>query len=371
MNNPNTDEIVAAMNRCCESEDEILIMEVCGTHTVSLFRSGIRSILPPQVILKSGPGCPVCVTPQGHIDLLGEVSLKPGVTICTYGDMLRVPGRTGSLQEHRAKGARIKVCYSIMDGLRHAENNPDEQVIFAAIGFETTAPATALAIQEAQRKDIRNFFILNSHKRVMPALRALLNTGDLNIHGFLLPGHVSVIIGSEIYMELVDKYGMASVVAGFETGQLLAGISSLLEQVSSRSPRLENVYNVVVDPKGNERALACINEVFVPCDTQWRAMGVIPKSGLALRAPFKRFDAIERFNLEIADDYDPPGCKCGDVIQGKLNPDECPLFGERCTFEKPIGPCMVSSEGSCAAWFRYGAVAKQNKHAKSTNQQGY
>jgi len=348
--------IIEAVTRACADLDEVRIMEVCGTHTVSLFRSGIRSVLPPGVRLVSGPGCPVCVTSQGYIDAVIEVSARPGVTLCTYGDMVRVPGRTGSLEAHRGRGARIEVCYSVLDALRRAEENPGEEVVFVAVGFETTAPATALAVLEADRKGLGNFTILNGHKRVMPALRALLAGSDLPLDGFLLPGHVSVIIGSGAYRDLVDRYHKACVVAGFEAEQLLEGILALVNQMARGTPALENVYGVAVSPEGNTQALDCLDRVFEPVDTVWRAMGTIPESGFALRAAFDRFDAEKRFGLVQGEDTHPPGCRCGEVIQGRAEPRDCTLFGEACTFENPVGPCMVSSEGTCAAWYRYGGV---------------
>jgi hydrogenase expression/formation protein HypD len=298
----------------------------------------------------------VCVTPQGYIDGALEAASRPKATILTYGDMLRVPGQQGSLESLRARGGQVRVCYSILDGLRYAESHPKEEVIFLAVGFETTAPATALAILEAEDKDLQNFTILNSHKRVMPALRSLLSSGDMAIHGFLLPGHVSVIIGSDAYLDLVEKHNMACVVAGFEPHQLLLGLLKLITQVAERVPRLENVYEVAVQNEGNLQAKAHLQKVFEPRDSVWRAMGTLPASGLELREEYARFDARLRFGIETGEDYDPPGCRCGDVIQGKIDPKACPLFGKDCTLEHPIGPCMVSSEGTCAAWYRYAQV---------------
>jgi len=346
--------MLQAIRRTCEGLGELRFMEVCGTHTVSLFRSGVRSVLPVNLTLRSGPGCPVCVTAQGYVDAAIRAALEPGITLCTYGDMLRVPGRLGSLEQHRGRGAKLVVCYSVLDGLRHARAHPGEEVVFAAVGFETTAPATALAVLEAERMGIENFSILNGHKRVVPVLRALLTAGEISLDGFLLPGHVSVIIGSEAYRELVDVFGMACVVAGFEPDQLLRGILALVEQAARKLPCLENVYAVAVRPEGNVHALACLDRVFQPVDASWRGMGTFPASGYALRPRFERFDATVRLGLVQGEDYDPPGCRCGEVIQGKADPVECSLFGEVCTFESPVGPCMVSSEGTCAAWFRYG-----------------
>ncbi|MBU0754114.1 MAG: hydrogenase formation protein HypD [Planctomycetes bacterium] len=352
----NTDEIVKEIGSIAATMNEIRFMEVCGTHTVALFRSGVRSLLPSNLKLLSGPGCPVCVTSQGYIDAALEVAKRPGVTVCTYGDMLRVPGRQGSLEAHRAHGVKVVVCYSIRDSIVYAESHPDEEVVFLSVGFETTSPAAALGVLEATWKGLENFSILSGHKCVMPALEALLGAGEVPIHGFLLPGHVSVIIGSGPYQSLVDKYKKACVIAGFEPEQLLLGIRNLARQLSRKTPCLENIYKVAVRPEGNPQALETMDRVFEPADTVWRALGTIPNSGLELREEFHKFDARLRYDLTIGADYDPPGCRCGEVIQGKVPPGECALFGKTCTYEDPVGPCMVSSEGSCAAWYRYGGI---------------
>ncbi len=351
---PTTSPLAERICRLAERVGEARIMEVCGTHTVSLFRSGVKSLMPAGVRLISGPGCPVCVTSQGYIDAACEIAGRPDVTVCTYGDMVRVPGSTGSLERRRAEGARIVVVYSARDAVRHAREHPDRQVVFLAVGFETTAPASAAAVLEAHAQGLDNFALLMGHKLVMPALAALLSAGDVPLDGFLLPGHVSVVIGMEPYRPIVERFGKPCVVAGFEPEQLLAGVAHLLEQIADGRPRLENVYGVAVRPEGNPAARACIAEAFEPADTVWRAMGIIPLSGLALRPPYRRFDALKRFGLAIGPDYDPPGCKCGDVIQGKAVPTDCGLFANRCTPSAPIGPCMVSSEGTCAAWYKYG-----------------
>ncbi|MFH2001428.1 MAG: hydrogenase formation protein HypD [Planctomycetota bacterium] len=345
---------IEKIRQVCREMESLSIMEVCGTHTVALFRSGIRSVLPSNVRLISGPGCPVCVTSQGYIDAAIELAGRPDVTLCTYGDMLRVPGREGSLERHRARGAGIRVCYSVRDALIYAESHPSEQVIFLAVGFETTAPASALAVLEAADRGVENFTLLMGHKRVMPAMKALLSGGEIPVHGFLLPGHVSVIIGSDVYQDLVKIHGKACAVAGFEPEGILDGILKIACQVAEGRPRVENVYRIAVKPEGNPHALECLDRVFKACDTEWRGMGILPESGLELHSGFDSFDAAKRFDLIMGNDYDPPGCCCGEVIQGKTDPMDCRLFGEACTFEHPVGPCMVSSEGTCAAWYRYG-----------------
>jgi len=349
-----TRALVERITELVKQTGPVQIMEVCGTHTVSLFRSGIKSLMPRPLRLVSGPGCPVCVTSQGYIDVACKVALRPEVIVCTYGDMVRVPGKAGSLEHQRASGAEVVVVYSARDAVKLAVEQPDCEVIFLAVGFETTAPATAAAVIEAESKGLKNFSILPGHKLVIPAMSALLSAGDVPIDGFLLPGHVSVVIGVEAYRPIVETYKKACAVAGFEPEQMLCGIVSLLEQLAEGKPRLENTYSTAVRDEGNPVARQCIEQVFEPGDTIWRAMGVIPQSGLDLRERYRAFNALERFDLTIEADYDPPGCKCGEVIQGKLQPSDCTLFGTKCTPSHPIGPCMVSSEGTCAAWYKYG-----------------
>ncbi len=353
----NTNTVTPVIERICELSrdmDRIQLMEVCGTHTVALFRSGIKSLMPANVRLVSGPGCPVCVTSQGYIDAACALAERSDVTICTYGDMVRVPGRTGSLERQRARGAQVVVVYSARDAVRYAAEHPDRQTVFLAVGFETTAPASAAAILEADRKKLVNFSVLAGHKLVIPVMTAMLSAGDVPLDGFLLPGHVSVIIGVDAYRPVVEQFGKSCVVAGFEPQQMAAGILKLLEQIAAGRPRLDNVYTTAVRPEGNPAALACMEAVFESADTVWRAMGTVPHSGLDLREPYRRFDAADRFGLDVETDYDPPGCQCGQVIQGKTVPTECELFGTSCTPSQPIGPCMVSSEGTCAAWYKYG-----------------
>lgn len=330
------------------------VMEVCGTHTVSLFRSGVKSLMPEGLRLISGPGCPVCVTAQGYIDAACSLADRKEVTICTYGDMVRVPGASGSLEERRAAGADILVVYSPRDAVQFAARHPERTVVFLAVGFETTAPGSGAAVLEAEKLGLDNFTILTGHKLVVPAMMALLAGGDVPIDGFLCPGHVSVIIGTNAYAPVVETYHKPCVVAGFEPQQMLRGIAHIVSQVDRGVAELENVYPAAVHDRGNVAALRVLEQVFEPADTIWRAMGTIPQSGLELREQYHRFDALRRFNLEIGPDYDPPGCRCGEVIQGKVEPRECALFGDQCKPAHPVGPCMVSSEGTCAAWYKYG-----------------
>lgn len=329
------------------------IMEVCGTHTVSLFRSGVRSLLPEGLELISGPGCPVCVTPQGYIDTACALARRSDIIIATYGDMVRVPGTTDSLARARAAGARVEVVFSGADAVRLAQQNPAKQVVFLAIGFETTTPATALAVLEAQAAGLTNFTVLGAHKVVVPAMLALLASGDVPLDGFLCPGHVSIIIGSDAYQPVVAQHHKACVVAGFEPAGMIAGLARLAEMARDGKPALDNVYRVAVKGGGNPHAQDLIARVFQPGDAVWRAIGRIPGSGLDLRPAFAEFDAHVRFGVRTDADLHPAGCRCGEVIQGKIAPRECPLFRTACTPVNPIGPCMVSSEGTCAAWYKY------------------
>ena len=353
--------LVDEITELSEGLGRLNFMEVCGTHTVSLFRSGVKSLLPQGVRLISGPGCPVCVTSQAYLDTALRLAARREVIICTYGDMVRVPGRSGSLATARAAGeAQVQVVYSARDALELAANTPDKEVIFLAVGFETTAPATALTLLEARSRGVENFSVLLSHKLVMPALRAVLSAQDSahSLHGFLCPGHVSVVIGSQAYAPIVREHGLSCVVAGFEPLGMLKAIRSLISAAREGQAVLENCYGVVVRPEGNPHALKAIEQVFVAGDETWRAMGTIAESGLQLRAELSDFDALRRFDEAHGPDYEPPGCRCGEVIQGMIEPPECALFGGPCTPHHPIGPCMVSSEGTCAAWYKYSGVVR-------------
>ncbi|MGC8560726.1 MAG: hydrogenase formation protein HypD [Phycisphaerae bacterium] len=350
-------------------KQDVAFMEVCGTHTTSAFRCGLPTVMPPNVRLISGPGCPVCVTSQGDIDRLIELGSRQDVILCTYGDMLRVPGRRGNLESARTQGRRIEVVYSSMDALKRAVDEPDQQVVFAAVGFETTAPATAAAVCEAQRRNVQNFSVLASHKRIIPAMRALLTDDEIpSINGFLCPGHVSVIIGSEIYRSIVDQFNVSCVIGGFEPTQLIASLLCLTELVLNRQTALVNQYREAVRLDGNPRALALLAEVFEPGDARWRGMGIIPESGLVLRDKYRRFDAVQRFELAEPEEHEPPGCICGKVISGAALPVQCRLFGRACTPVSPIGPCMVSSEGTCSAWFKYGRSGHWNLTCTHANE---
>lgn len=345
--------------------DPVAFMEVCGTHTVNACRSGLHSLMPHNVRLISGPGCPVCVTSQGDIDQLVDLATQENCTICTYGDMLRVPGRRGSLEVARSSGADVRVIYSALDAVRCAAQRRDRQVIFAAVGFETTAPATAAAIMEAESLGLTNFTVLVSHKLILPAMRALLDAGMTRINGFLCPGHVAVIIGADAFREIVEDYRLPCVVAGFEDCHIAMGLARLAELAAQRSVVLENRYPQAVSPEGNLMAQKMIRKVFQPANVVWRALGELPGSGLELRPRYALFDARVRYDLRQEESPDPPGCRCAEVITGRCEPGECKLLGRACTPIYPVGPCMVSSEGACQAYFKYRRVAAEAQEVLS------
>jgi hydrogenase expression/formation protein HypD len=329
-------------------------MEVCGTHTVALFRHGIRSLLPPGVALLSGPGCPVCVTSVRDVETAIACARRPGTVLATFGDMMRVPGAGGSLQLARAEGGDVRVVYSPLDALAIAEREPGRTVVFFATGFETTSPLVAATLREARVRGVGNLAVHSVHKLVPPALKALLDSGETAIDGLILPGHVSTVIGSAPYEFLARDYGVPGVVTGFEAGDIVEGILMLLQMLVEGRPGIEIQYRSVVRPEGNPRAVAAIEEVFEPSAAEWRGIGPIPASGLALRAPYADFALAGRFALEVREGSEPRGCACGEVLRGIRTPPECPLFGKRCTPDSPVGACMVSTEGSCAAYHRYG-----------------
>ena len=343
-----------SLHRAAASIDRpITFMEVCGTHTMSAFRCGLQSLLPSNVTMLSGPGCPVCVTAQGDIDQLIELAQDPRVTLCTYGDMLRVPGQHGSLETARSEGADVRVVYSTLDAVRLAVNMPNREVVFGAVGFETTAPNTAAAILRACELELPNFSALVSHKRILPAMRALLASGEVAVDGFLCPGHVSVIIGWESYRPLVEEYQISCVIGGFEERLMVAAIARLTELVRGQRVALLNQYPEAVTQYGNPVALELLQRVFRPADMRWRGLGTIAGSGFVLNSDFNQFDASRRFGLGVAQDKEHKGCLCGRVITGRATPHDCQLFGKECSPINPLGPCMVSSEGTCQAWFKY------------------
>ena len=335
------------------SRTPVRIMEVCGTHTVALFRSGVRDMLPPTISLLSGPGCPVCVTAQGEIDAFIELARIPEVTIATFGDLIRVPGSASSLQQERAAGRDIRMVYSTMDAIALARKNPDRQVVFLGVGFETTAPPIAASVLAAQAEGIGNFSVYSAHKLVPPAMAVLLGIDKMAVDGFLLPGHVSVIIGVDAYRPLFSASRVPMVVGGFEPTDLLWALLMLIRQIENDTPALENAYPRAVASGGNAKARQVMDLVFTPADALWRGIGSIPNSGLVFRDAHAAFDAARKFSVAVGDAPEPPGCACGEILTGLKIPPECALYRKRCTPTRPIGPCMVSSEGTCAAYYRY------------------
>ncbi len=328
------------------------LMEVCGSHTMAIARYGIRDLLPENVSLLSGPGCPVCVTAAGYIDAALELA-RQGKIIASFGDLLNVPGSDGNLAAARSEGISIEVCYSPLAALDIARKNPGREVVFLAIGFETTIPTGTSLVLRAQQENLNNISILTAFKTVPPALEALVSDPELRIDGFLLPPHVSAIIGSDAYRPFTDKHHLPCIIAGFEPLDMLYGLEGLLKQLLENRGELENQYSRVVKPRGNLKAIDLINTYLEPCGPIWRGIGKIPGSGLELREKFAEYDAAKKFGIEISAGNPDSRCRCGEVLKGKILPEGCPLFGKACTPGSPVGPCMVSSEGSCAAYYKY------------------
>ena len=329
-------------------------MEVCGTHTVAIFQSGLRTLLPKYITHLSGPGCPVCVTHDSEIAVFLDLAGKDGVIIATFGDLLRVPGPDKrSLKHAMAGGARVEVVYSSLDALTLARNNPGDTVVFLGIGFETTAPTVAAALQMARREGLKNFTVLCLHKLVPPALRFLLSDADCDVDAFLLPGHVSTILGIAPYRFLAEEFHTPGVVAGFDPADILLALCLMAEQRAAGRYEVVNAYRRAVADEGNPKARAVLEEVFRPSNALWRGIGRIPQSGLILAPNYEDMNAFARFGLNLPEVAPIPGCRCGKVLTGKMAPPECPLFGKTCTPALPVGPCMVSTEGSCAAYYKY------------------
>ena len=332
---------------------QIVLMEICGTHTVAIRRSGLRALLPKRVRLVSGPGCPVCVTSQGVIDALVDMAGRDGVTVATFGDMLNVPGSESSLARCRAEGAAVMVCYSPTLAFDHARAHPDQETVFLAIGFESTIAPFAALIHRTVTEGVRNLSFLTAFKTVPPALRALRSDPEIRIDAFLCPAHVSAIIGSEAYEPFAGPRGVPCVIAGFEPLDILLGLQGILEQIVRGEARVEYQYSRVVRPGGNPRALALMEKYLEPVDARWRGLGLLPRSGLGLRPAYAAHDAEKRYGIAVMPGREQPGCLCGEVIKGKRKPTGCPLFGQACNPDHPIGPCMVSAEGTCSAYFKY------------------
>lgn len=330
----------------------VTFMEVCGTHTMAIYRYGIRSMIPEVIRLVSGPGCPVCVTSVSYVDAAVEIARMPGLIVATFGDMTRVPGSVSTLQKERGMGHDVRVVYSPLDAVETARQNPDRQVVFLGVGFETTAPLIAAAILTAEREAIGNFSVLAAHK-VMPEPMEALTSGELKIDGYICPAHVSAVIGSDGYRNIAQNFGVPCVVTGFEPLDILRGIRMLVDQCAQGRAQVENEYDRVVKPGGNKRAQALLARVFVKGPAYWRGLGTIPQSGLDIAQEYEAFDAAKRFDISIPEPRENPACLCGNILKGLNHPTDCKLFGKVCTPENPMGACMVSSEGTCAAVYRY------------------
>lgn len=347
-------EMVAGL---CAQKERINLMEVCGTHTMAISSSGIRRAIDQRLKLVSGPGCPVCVTSDEELQEAVAIAGVDNITVLTFGDMMRVPGSLGSLLEAKARGADVRVVYSALDGLKMAAAEAEREFVFLGVGFETTAPTVAATVIEAKRQGIKNFSVLAMFKLIPPALDYIASSKRINIDGFILPGHVSTIIGSKPYQFLVSRYHLPACITGFETGDVLAGIYILLNQIGKK-PQVAIQYQRSVRPEGNLRAQRLMKRVFQRVDAKWRGIGLIKNSGLGFRQGFERFDARKRFKERLMgfihlSRAERKGCRCGEVMLGLIVPPDCSLFARACTPERPIGPCMVSSEGACAAYYKY------------------
>ena len=336
------------------STKPVRLMEFCGGHTVTIFKHGIRKLLPSTIEMLSGPGCPVCVTANADLDKAIALAHLPDLIVTTFGDMARVPGSYTSLQQARAEGGDVRIVYSAQDALDIARHNPSKSVVFIGVGFETTAPTIAASILEAARDGIENYYVLSLHKLCPPVIKALLNSGEVRLDGLVCPGHVSTIIGSHPYLFVPSDYGIACVVSGFEPLDILLCVDMLVTQIESGQPAVEIAYRRGVTPEGNRQALEIMYAVFEPCEASWRGIGTVPASGLRLRQEYWHFDAERAFELDLKPSHEPEGCLCGDILRGVKTPLDCKLFRRICNPEQPVGPCMVSSEGSCSAYYNYG-----------------
>jgi hydrogenase expression/formation protein HypD len=353
-------EILAAV----EPGRHYKLMEVCGGHTHSIYKYGIDDLLPGNVELVHGPGCPVCVIPMGRVDDGIAIAHRPGVIFTCFGDMLRIPGSDGSLQDAKAQGADVRMVYSPLDALRIAKANPDRDVVFFAIGFETTAPSTALTLQRAKAEGVENFLVMSNHVTIVPPLRALFDSPDLRLDGFIGPGHVSTVVGARPFEFIPADYGKPIVVAGFEPLDVLQAVRMILAQLAEGRCEVENQYTRVVPYEGNGRALAVLAEVFaLRPHFEWRGMGFISQSGLRLSDAYADFDAELKYAVPGVRVADPKACQCGEVLKGVIKPWECKVFGTACTPDHAIGTCMVSPEGACAAYYNYGRLARERVRA--------
>jgi len=334
------------------SKKPVRFMEVCGGHTMAIQKFGIPSLLPDNIELLSGPGCPVCVTSNLFIDKAVAYSRLDNVLITSFGDLIRIPGSTSSLDREKANGRDIRMVYSILDALNIARKNPDKKVVFLGIGFETTAPTSAAAILNANAENLENFYLFSSHKIMPPAMEALIDEG-VELNGYIAPGHVSTITGSGIYKAIPEKFGLGCVISGFEPVDILQSIYMLVKQYETNSPKVEIQYKRVVVPEGNVKAQEMMNEVFKLNDDWWRGLGVLKNSGFALKEKYERFDAEKMLSVEVEETIEPEGCICGEILKGVKKPSDCKLFNKACSPANPVGACMVSNEGACHAYYRY------------------
>ena len=337
----------------------IRLMEFCGGHTHAILRYGIPSLLPDTIDLRSGPGCPVCVTSAADLDRAIALAQVPGAILTTFGDMVRVPGSRDSLARAKAQGADMRTVYSPLDALQIARQNPDRPVIFLGVGFETTTPMVGSAVLAAEAEGVENFYIFSTHKLTPPATRAILDAGEVALDGIIGPGHVTTVIGSDAWRFLPDDYTIPVAIAGFEPLDILRAILALVEMIEEKKPDVANTYARSVRPEGNLAAKRVMDQVFEIADVEWRGFGTIPASGLRLRERFARFDASRAFPVEVEPAREPPGCRCGEILRGVLRPPDCSLFARVCTPQDPVGPCMVSAEGACAAYYRYGNLERR------------
>ncbi len=336
------------------SGPNIKIMEVCGTHTMAISRYGLRSLLPKNIELLSGPGCPVCVTPTGYVDSATDLAENKNVIITTFGDMMRIPGNNSTLLHKKAQGCNVQMVYSPLNALEIAKANPDKEVVFLSVGFETTTPVIALSVSKAKEEKIKNFSVLTANKTMPEAVKTLAGDKELALDGFIYPGHVSAIIGTDFFSYVAYNMEKAGVIAGFEPLDVLYSIQVLLKNITERKNVLENVYSRIVSKDGNIKAQQKMYEVFEPVDAVWRGIGLIPGSGLGVNKAYAAFDTVKKFELKPKESPEPKGCACGEILKGKKRPYDCKLFKTKCTPENPVGACMVSSEGTCAAYYKYG-----------------
>jgi len=353
----NTDLVLRLVKRIkARKNPTVKLMEFCGSHTSSILKHGIRQLLPESVEMLSGPGCPVCVTDQADIDRAIALAQIPKIILCTFGDMLRVPGTYSSLQQARAEGCDVRTVYSTLDALEIATNNPSQQVVFLGVGFETTAPTIAASLDMAKTQGIENYSVLSLLKICPPVMKALLDSGETRINGIICPGHVSAVIGAKPYEFIPKDYGIACVIAGFEPVDILLAVDMLLQQITQNNYKVENAYGRSVTREGNECAQNLLSKVFGLSQAKWRGMEEVQNSGYCISEEYSFFDASKRFDIVTRAPKEMSGCHCGEVLRGVIKPPECPLFGKVCLPERPSGPCMVSGEGACASYYQYRAI---------------